>query len=112
MATPLNNLAQLLQATNRLAEAEPLMKRALAIDEKALGPEHPNVAAALNIMAVLCLQEGEYAKAEPLLLRSVAVNEKVLGPEHADVAPVHRSIGNTLSTDVQCCDGAHHRSLA
>ena len=29
----LNNLALLLQATNRLAEAEPLMRRALAIDE-------------------------------------------------------------------------------
>ncbi|MFO0776824.1 MAG: tetratricopeptide repeat protein [Nitrospira sp.] len=48
MATPLNNLAQLLQATNRLAEAEPLMKRALAIDETSYGPEHPKVAIRLN----------------------------------------------------------------
>ena len=39
MAIDLNNLAQLLQATNRLAEAEPLMRRALAIDEKSFGPE-------------------------------------------------------------------------
>jgi hypothetical protein len=30
------------QATNRLAEAEPLMRRALAIFEQSLGPEHPN----------------------------------------------------------------------
>ena len=37
-AMALNNLAQLLQATNRLAEAEPLMRRALAIDEKKLWP--------------------------------------------------------------------------
>ena len=36
-----NNLAQLLQATNRLAEAEPLMRRALAIDEQSYGTEHP-----------------------------------------------------------------------
>ena len=36
MARDLNNLAQLLQATNRLEEAEPLMRRALAIDEKSL----------------------------------------------------------------------------
>ena len=41
VASDLNNLAQLLQATNRLAEAEPLMRRALAIDEKSYGPEHP-----------------------------------------------------------------------
>ena len=40
----LNNLAQLLQATNRLGEAEPLMRRALAIDEASYGPDHPNVA--------------------------------------------------------------------
>jgi hypothetical protein len=32
VATVLNNLAALLQATNRQAEAEPLMRRALAID--------------------------------------------------------------------------------
>ena len=33
MAIRLNNLARLLKATNRLAEAEPLMRRALLIDE-------------------------------------------------------------------------------
>ena len=44
VAIRLNNLAQLLKATNRLAEAEPLMRRALAIDEQSLGPDHPNVA--------------------------------------------------------------------
>ena len=27
----------------KYSEAEPLFKRALAIDEKALGPDHPNV---------------------------------------------------------------------
>ena len=45
----LNNLAQLLQDTNRLAEAEPLMRRALAIDEKSYGADHPQVAIASTI---------------------------------------------------------------
>ena len=49
----LNNLAQLLKATNRLAEAEPLMRRALAIDEKSYGPDHPKVAIRLNNLAEL-----------------------------------------------------------
>ncbi|CAN0586625.1 unnamed protein product, partial [Laminaria digitata] len=35
------------------AEAGPLYKRLLAIDEKALGPEHPSVARSLNNLAVL-----------------------------------------------------------
>jgi hypothetical protein len=44
IALSLNNLANLYQARGRYAEAEPLHKRALAISEKALGGEHPNVA--------------------------------------------------------------------
>jgi len=39
----------LLQATNRLAEAEPLMRRALVIGEASFGPDHPTVAIYLNI---------------------------------------------------------------
>ncbi len=35
------------------ADAEPLYKRALAMLEKALGPEHPHVAASLNNLAEL-----------------------------------------------------------
>ena len=37
MAIRLNNLALVLQATNRVVEAEPLMRRALAIDEASYG---------------------------------------------------------------------------
>ena len=53
VATSLNNLGWLLGATNRLAEAEPLFRRALAIDEKSFGPEHPDVARDLNNLAGL-----------------------------------------------------------
>jgi hypothetical protein len=53
VARDLNNLAQLLKATNRLAEAEPLMRRALGIDEKSYGPKHPDVAVDLNNLAQL-----------------------------------------------------------
>ncbi len=49
----LNNLAQLLKATNRLAEAEPLMRRALAIVEQSYGGEHPDVAINLSNLAGL-----------------------------------------------------------
>jgi Tetratricopeptide repeat len=41
VAGDLNNLASLLQATNRLPEAEPLMRRAVEIFEASLGPDHP-----------------------------------------------------------------------
>jgi hypothetical protein len=41
VAVGLNNLALLLSETNRLAEAEPLLRRALGIFEASLGLEHP-----------------------------------------------------------------------
>ena len=46
-------LASLLLVTNRFDEAEPLMRRALDIDEAAYGPDHPRVATGLNNLASL-----------------------------------------------------------
>ena len=72
----------MLQATNRLAEAEPLMRRALAIDEKSFGPEHPNVAMGLNNLAQLLQDTNRLAEAEPLMRRALAIDEKSFGPDH------------------------------
>ena len=66
--------------------AEPLYKRSLAIREKALGPDHPDVASSLNNLAWLYQRQGRYADAEPLYKRSLAIREKALGPDHPDVA--------------------------
>jgi tetratricopeptide (TPR) repeat protein len=44
VATSINNLAWLYDNQGQYAKAEPLYERALAIREKALAPEHPNVA--------------------------------------------------------------------
>ena len=68
------------------AKAEPLYKRALAIREKALGPDHPDTAQSLNNLALLYDSMGDYAKAEPLYKRALAIREKALGPEHPDTA--------------------------
>jgi CHAT domain-containing protein/Tfp pilus assembly protein PilF len=63
-----------------------LYKRSLAIMEKALGPEHPNVAQSLNNIAANYGAQGRYGEAEPLYKRSLAIKEKALGPNHPDVA--------------------------
>ena len=39
--------------------ARPLVERALAINEKALGPEHPHTATSLNNLAVLLQDQGD-----------------------------------------------------
>ena len=48
-----HNLAWLYQDMGRHAEAEPLYRRALAIREQALGPEHPDVAEALGCLGLV-----------------------------------------------------------
>ena len=82
----LNDLAELYHDQGRYADAEPLFKRALTIREKALGPDHPDVATTLNNLAELYHDQGRYADAEPLYKRSLAILEKALGPDHPDVA--------------------------
>jgi tetratricopeptide (TPR) repeat protein len=77
----LNNLAKLLQTTNRLAEAEPLYRRALAIGEANLGPDHPDVAIHLNNLAELLRATNRLAEAEPLYRRALAIGEASLGPK-------------------------------
>jgi len=63
----------LLQDTNRLAEAEPLMRCALAIDEQSFGAEHPSVARDLNNPAQLLQATNRLPEAEPLMRRHVAI---------------------------------------
>ncbi len=70
----------------RSADVEPLYKRAIAIDEKVLGPEHAGLATDLNNLAGLYHAQGKYAEAEALYQRSLTIREKTLGPEHPDVA--------------------------
>ena len=63
-----------------------MYQRALAIREKALGPDHPHVAASLNDLARTYQTLGAYAKAESIYERALAIQEKALGPDHPDVA--------------------------
>ena len=73
VATELSNLALLLQDTDRLTEAEPLMRRALAIDEQSFGTEHPKVAINLNNLAQLLRATNHLTEAESLMRRHLEI---------------------------------------
>ena len=79
-------MASLYGSQGLYSKAEPLVKRALAIDEKTLGPEHPDTAQSLNDLAVLYKSQGLYSNAEPLYQRALVIREKALGPEHPDTS--------------------------
>ena len=92
MATGLNNLAALLQAKGDYAGAEPLYRRALAIDEKALGSDHPGLAIDLNNLALLLQAKGDDAGAEPLYQRALAIDEKTLGREDPNTQQIRHNL--------------------
>jgi tetratricopeptide (TPR) repeat protein/MoxR-like ATPase len=96
LGVTLNNLAHLLQATNRIAEAEPLMRRALDIDEKIYGPDHPSVAILLNNLARLLHDTNRITEAEPLMRRALAIAEKSYGPDHPSVAVCLNNLARLL----------------
>ena len=85
-AIALNNLAVLLKATNRLVEAEPLIRRALEIDELSYGANHAEVARDLNNLAQLLQDTNRLEEAEPLMRRALDIDEKSGRANHPAVA--------------------------
>ena len=90
------NLAGLLRQTNRPSEVEPLLRRALAIDEKSYGSDHPEVATDLNNLAGLLRQTNRPGEAEPLVRRALAIAEKSYGPDHPKVATALNNLAELL----------------
>jgi tetratricopeptide (TPR) repeat protein len=68
------------------SQAAPLLRDALAICEKTLGPEHRDTAGSLNNLAGLLQAQGDFTGARPLFERALAISEKTLGPEHPETA--------------------------
>jgi len=85
LALTLSNLAYVYQKQARLADAEALLRRALAIYEKRPGADQRRYGQTLNDLGFLYLHQGQHEQAEALLRRSLAVREVALGLEDFDV---------------------------
>jgi tetratricopeptide (TPR) repeat protein len=112
--TSLNYLALSLQSKGDLAGAEPLFRQALAIAEKALGPNHPDTAGSLNNLAGLLESQGDSAGAEPLYRRALAIAEKALGPDHPHTAASLDNLAGLLEAkgDYAGAEPLYRRALA
>jgi tetratricopeptide (TPR) repeat protein len=82
----MNDLGALFYTKALHSQAEPLMRRALAITEASLGKDHPAVAVRLNNLAQLLQATNRLAEAEPLIRRALAIDEASLGKDHPNVA--------------------------
>ena len=82
----MGTMGHVYRALGLFAEGRPLLEQALALRERALGPDHPDVARSLKELANLHRSVGNFDDAEPLLVRALAIEEAAYGPVHADVA--------------------------
>jgi tetratricopeptide (TPR) repeat protein len=92
----MSQLGMLFHCKSLHAQAEPLLRRALAIDEASYGPDHPDVATILNNLAALLRDTGRLAEAEPLFRRALAIHEASLGPDHSTVASGLNNLAHLL----------------
>jgi tetratricopeptide (TPR) repeat protein/outer membrane biosynthesis protein TonB len=85
LATALIKLGTLKQEAASLSEAEELFRRALDVNERALGPEHLGLVPALKALGTTRVLLGKPHDAEPLLTRALAISERHLGEDHPDL---------------------------
>ena len=89
-------------------------RRALAIREKQLGPDHPDTAISLGNLANLLEAQGDLAAARPLHERALAIREKRLGPDHPDTAASLSNLARLLRAqgDLAAARTLYERALA
>jgi tetratricopeptide (TPR) repeat protein len=76
-----------------IERAEELSRRALAIREQMLGPNHLDVAMSLHGLALVVFDRGRYDEAASINVRVLRIREQALGPNHPDVALSLNSLG-------------------
>ena len=69
-------LASILRNQGKPADAEPLVREALAIRKKLLGNEHLNVARSLDTLAAVLKEQGKLAEAEATQREAQAIRAK------------------------------------
>ncbi|MBI2267264.1 MAG: CHAT domain-containing protein [Armatimonadetes bacterium] len=81
-AAIVNNLSLIHLRAGSYDEAEPVLRRALDLLTRALGPENPETLSVMNNLGLLYSLKGDYEKGESYLRRVLELDEKRLGPQH------------------------------
>ena len=98
-------LGTTLQQSGDLDRALTYSQRALNIDEKTYGPEHPNVASDANNVGSILKDKGDLDGALTYTQRALKIGERVYGPDDPNVAIWANNVG-TILQDKGDLDGA------
>ena len=95
-ARRLHHLGPVLDRAGDYQAAIEAFEQALAIQEAALGPDHPLVADELSALANATDSAGKHDEALPLYERAVRIQEETLGPEHPRLANTLNNMSTSL----------------
>ena len=87
------------------SRAQPLLERALQIQRRVLGTEHPDTLRSMGTLATVLAYEGHYPEAEKIQRETLEVRRRVLGPEHPDTLASMSLLGATLDYDGHTAEG-------
>jgi tetratricopeptide (TPR) repeat protein len=109
----LNKVGEYLFSTNPQSDvhAAYMFQSALAIQQKVLKPNHPDIAKTLNNQARSWVRAGAYEYAAKLYKQALAIREEVLGPDHPDTATTLDDLARLYSPESHA-EPLYQRALA
>jgi len=87
--------------------------RALAIDERTFGPNHPNAARDISNLGGVLQALADYDGARKAFRRALTIDERAFGPNHPNVAAMVNNLGFVLQGlgDLEGAREAYQRAL-
>src|SRR5690242_10123632 len=90
----LRDQAAALVAQGKYADAEPLLTRALASQEKEFGPDAAGLIENIDLLGALYRAEGRNAEAQTVYARSLSIRQKTYGADSSALIPDLKSLAS------------------
>jgi eukaryotic-like serine/threonine-protein kinase len=104
----LDDLAQVYVSAQQWALAKQTYERALEIDRRVLGDDHPRVAMRLNNLAVVAQSIGDLRRAEALFRDAIRRNELAYGEQHPETGAARGNYGLLLQREGRLTEAEPH----
>ncbi|MBS0183886.1 MAG: tetratricopeptide repeat protein [Nitrospira sp.] len=99
LANTLNGLGVLYGMQNRDIEAEPLFERALVINEKAFGRQHPSVVLGLQNLSVIYASRNKFSKAHKAARESLEICLHLFEMYHPRIGSTCRTLATVYALE-------------
>jgi eukaryotic-like serine/threonine-protein kinase len=86
------------------SQSQSLLTRALEIQRRVLGPEHPSTLGTMQSLSDIYLDQGRYAEAEKMLRDTLDTRRRILGPDHPDTLKSMNDLGLVLIAEGRFAD--------